>query len=146
MGFVVRALTYVGFTLVFAWLARRVLGAHRVSWGRAVLAGVAGVIVGAALGGALIGWDVNDDSAAFGAAIVTALLVTMGLIVALQLISRPAAISGPSGGIVGSVRVARRTAVGIFALSILLIKKAHCGRGRPGAAAAGSGATSLPQR
>ena len=33
MGFVVRALTYVGFTLVFAWLARRVLGAHRVSWG-----------------------------------------------------------------------------------------------------------------
>lgn len=109
MGFVVRALTYVGFTLVFAWLARRVLGAHRVSWGRAILAGVAGVIVGAALGGALIGWDVNDDSAAFGAAIVTALLVTMGLIVALQLISRPAAISGPSGGIVGSVRVARRT-------------------------------------
>lgn len=104
-----RALAYIVLTLLFAWLARRLLGANRVSWGRALLAGIGGIVAGAVLGWALVQWDVNDDSSAVGIAIVTALLVTMGLIVTLQLISRPTRGPRPQGGVVGSLRVARRT-------------------------------------
>ena len=100
---------FITLTLAFAWLARRVLGAARVSWVRAIVAGILGVVVGAAVGVALVRSDVNDDSAAAGVAIVTALLLTMGLIVALQLLSAPRHSARRRVGIAGSLRVARRT-------------------------------------
>lgn len=109
MSVVFRAFVYVALTLTFAWLARRMLGANRVSWVRAIGAGIIGVVVGAAVGTALVQLDVNDDSSAIGVAIVTSLLVSMGLIVALQLINRPRSARRPSIGARGSLRVARRT-------------------------------------
>ncbi|MGI9645709.1 MAG: ABC1 kinase family protein, partial [Ilumatobacteraceae bacterium] len=109
MSAVLRGIGFVALVLAFAWLARRVLGAGRVSWIRAIVAGIIGVAVGAAVGAALIGFDVNDDSAAVGVAIVTALLLTMGLIVALQLVSKPRPSRPHRAGIGGSLRIARRT-------------------------------------
>ncbi len=109
MSVLLRALGYVALSLAFAWLARRVLGANRVSWVRAIVAGIVGVFAGAAAGTMLVQLDVNDDSSAVGVAIVTSLLVSMGLIVALQLISRPRSAPRQRSGIGASLRVARRT-------------------------------------
>ena len=109
MSALLRGVGFVALILAFAWLARRVLGASRVSWGRAILAGLIGVAVGTAVGAALVQFDVNDDSAAAGVAIVTALLLTMGLIVALQLVSAPRHSFRRRVGVAGSLRVARRT-------------------------------------
>jgi hypothetical protein len=78
--------------------------ATRASWVRAI---AAGIVVGAASGAALVQFDVDDDSAAIG----PALLVTMGLIVALQLISRPRQHAGRPSGLGGSLRIARWTSV-----------------------------------
>ena len=109
MSVLLRAFGFVALTLVFASLARRVLGANRVSWVRAIVAGIIGVVVGTAVGTALVQLDVNDDSSAVGVAIVTAILVSVGLIVAMQLISRPRSAPRSRGGIGGSLRVAGRT-------------------------------------
>ncbi|MDX2379006.1 MAG: hypothetical protein QNM02_04520, partial [Acidimicrobiia bacterium] len=75
MSILGRALAFIAFTVVFAWLARRVLGAHRVSWVSALASGLAGCASGAVVGWTLLQFEVNDDSSAIGAAIVTALLV-----------------------------------------------------------------------
>ncbi|MGI9622853.1 MAG: ABC1 kinase family protein [Acidimicrobiales bacterium] len=109
MSVVLRGVGFVVLVLAFAWLARRILGATRVSWGRSLVAGAIGVATGSIVGAALVQLDVDEKSAAVGVAIATALLVTMGLIVALQLISRPSPTPSPPGGIGGRVRVARRT-------------------------------------
>ncbi|MDX2379260.1 MAG: hypothetical protein QNM02_05835, partial [Acidimicrobiia bacterium] len=109
MSVLLRAFGFVALTLAFAWLARRVLGANRVSWVRAIVAGIIGVVVGTAVGTVLVQLDVNDDSSAVGVAIVTAILVSVGLIVAMQLISRPRSAPRLRGSIGGSLRVAGRT-------------------------------------
>ena len=74
MSVLFRALGFVILTLAFAWLARRVLGANRVSWVRSIAAGIVGVVVGTAAGAALVQVDVNDESSAAGIG-VGALLV-----------------------------------------------------------------------
>ena len=109
MSVLLRALGFVALSLAFAWLARRVLGADRVSWVRAIVAGIVGVVAGTAVGTVLVQLDVDDDSSAVGVAIVTSLLVSTGVIVALQLISRPGSTPRPRSSVRGSLRVARRT-------------------------------------
>ena len=109
MSVLFRALGFVALSLAFAWLARRVLGADRVSWVRAIVAGIVGVVAGTAVGTVLVQLDVDDDSSAVGVAIVTSLLVSTGVIVALQLISRPGSTPRPRSSVRGSLRVARRT-------------------------------------
>jgi ubiquinone biosynthesis protein len=110
MSVLLRAVGFIAFTVIFAWLARRVLGASRVSWLSALVSGLAGCATGAFVGWSLLQLDVNDDSSAIGAAIVTALLTTMLLIVALQLIRRPRSAPRRRTGIVGTVRASRRAA------------------------------------
>jgi hypothetical protein len=78
--------------------------ATRASWVRAI---AAGIVVGAAIDAALVQFDVDDDSAAIG----PALLLAMGLIVALQLISRPRQHAGRPSGLGGSLRLARWSSV-----------------------------------
>ena len=109
MAEVLRFVGYVAAIVVFAWLARRMLGADRVSLVRALLSGVAGVVVGAGAGLLLQQLEVNDDGSALGTAIVVALLVTMGSVVALQLLSKPRSTRPRRIGPANSWRAARRT-------------------------------------
>ncbi|MGI9601008.1 MAG: ABC1 kinase family protein [Acidimicrobiales bacterium] len=112
MGAVSRIVVYVLLTVGSAWLARRLLGAHRVTRVRALMAGVGGCIAGAALAGGVHRWGAEDDGSVAGVAVITALLVAMGLVVAFQLMSRPR----PAGhrrrrnGPLETWRVSRRSA------------------------------------
>lgn len=106
-----RFLGFVALIIGFAWLARRLLGATRVSWVRALVAGLAGIAAGTAIAAGLRRWGVQDDGSAVAAAFVAAVLVSMGLVVAFQLIARPSSAPRRHGGSpAGAVATVRRSA------------------------------------
>jgi Co/Zn/Cd efflux system component len=81
--------------IVFAWLARRLLGAQRVSTGKTLLAAVAGFVVAALIGEALRrARDLSNDTVLVVTAVL-ALVFTMLAIVILEALSQP----GPRRGL-----------------------------------------------
>lgn len=85
----------VAFVLVFAWVAKALLGARELTWRRTVLAALAGITFGQTIGVLLLVRDIGDipeidSDQVFAFSLPFVLIGTMGAIVVLELLfSRP---------------------------------------------------------
>ena len=113
VGTIVFLILAIPLFLLFAWVARRLLGVRRLSATKTVIAALVGLIIGFALGWVLESRGLDRDLALL-AAIVLGLIFTMLTIITFEAIADPRR-SAQGQGIPNPVAAVRRS-VGVRAI------------------------------
>lgn len=96
MPVIFQALLSLPWLIGFAWAAKRLLGAHRLSAFRTFLAGLAGVAVGFVIWPQLVDQGVGQDMATL-VSVVLCVASTMATIVLLEVITKPRRVARRAG-------------------------------------------------